>query len=179
MNKSFGYVLFENVEDAKKALESLQGKQLIGFESYYKPLIVQYFIPKEKRNNMTQNPNFYNMPPPPPSPPLMYPGVQTPYMPFMIPMPLNMMQNNQFRNQQYMRYHGNMKNNDYRKYNNNYRGRGGNRGGKNYQKRNNNNNNTKGNKDEKKIEFDYEHYNKLESDEDKKVLKKKEKIVMI
>ncbi len=86
-------------------------------------------------------------------------------------MPMNMMQNNQFRNQQYMRYHGNMKNNDYgRKYNNNYRGRGGNRGGKNYQKRNNNNKggNTPFNKEEKKIEFDYENYNKIENEEEKK-----------
>ena len=172
INKSYGYVLFENVEDAKKALESLQGKQLIGFESYYKRLEVQYFIPKEKRNNMTQNPNFYNMQNPPSN--MMYPGVQTPYMPFMMPMPLNMMQNNQYRNQQYMRYHGNMKNNDYRKFNNNnYRGRGGNRGGKNYyQKRNNNNSNSnnsnKGNNYEKKIEFDYENYNKIENVVDKK-----------
>ena len=168
INKSFGYVLFENVEDAKKALESLQGKQLIGFESYYKPLIIQYFIPKEKRN-MAQNPNFYNMQ----NPPMIYQGMQTQYMPFMMPMPLNIMQNNQFRNQQYMRYHGNMKNNDYGRKYNNYRGRGGNRGGKNYQKRNNTNNNNKGgntnlNKDEKKIEFDYDNYNKLENEDDKK-----------
>ena len=167
INKSYGYVLFENVEDAKKALESLQGKQIIGFETYYKRLIIQYFIPKEKRQNMTQTPNFYNMQ----TPPMMYPGMQPPYMPLMMPMPMNMMQNNQFRNQQYMRYHGNMKNNDYgRKYNNNYRGRGGNRGGKNYQKRNNNNKggNTPFNKEEKKIEFDYENYNKIENEEEKK-----------
>lgn len=170
INKGFGYVLFKKIEDAKKAYESLDGRYLIGFETHFRPLSVDYFIPKEKRNPIPQSSNFINMPSPGP---VLYPGMQGQFIPqpYMMPIPMNInqMPNNQMRPQQYMYSQGNFKNYGNRRHNN-FRGRGGNRGGKNYQKRNNNmnsNNNIKNNKEEK-IKFDYENYNILKSDEEKR-----------
>ena len=127
INKGFGYVSFDTIENAKKALESLNGKYMKGFESWTKP-------------------NQYKPP--------------------------------------YMWNQGNYKNNGYnnyrQKYNNNgyqYRGRGGHRGGynknKNYQKKNSNNNDknensTNTNAKEEKKEFDFESFNKLTTNEEKK-----------
>ena len=170
INKGFGYVSFKKIEDAKKAYESLDGRYLIGFESYFRPLSVDYFIPKEKRNPISQSSNFINMPTPGP---MLYPGMQGQFIPqpyiMPIPMNINQMPNNQIRPQQYMYSQGNFKNYGNRRHNN-YRGRGSNRGGKNYQKRNNNNVNSNNNinNNEEKTEFDYESYNKLKNDEEKR-----------
>lgn len=165
MNRGFGYVLYEKEEDAAKAIESLNGKCIIGFESYFKNLIVENFIPKEKRNNL-QGANYYNMPSPPP---IFYPGQIIPPSPYFMPVSIgiNQIQNNQIRSPQYYPQ-GNYKNNyGYRRNNN--RGRGGNRGGKNYQRRNNNNTtNIDKKEEEKKIEFDHDTFNKIETDEEKK-----------
>lgn len=130
INKGYGYISFEKVESAKNALLSLNGKCIEGFESWTKPLLIDYFVSKDKRQNMIQ-------------PGINYYGMQnTPYPP-MFQMPISM------PNQ----YKPNMLNkgyNNYRpKYNNGYqhRRRGGNRGGyhknNNYQKKSNNNNNDK------------------------------------
>lgn len=166
INKEFGYVLFKKIEDAKKACESLHGKYIKGFENHYKLLIVEYFIPKDKRNLMANN-SYMNLPSPPT--PMMYPGTFMP-QPYMMPIPMGMtpMQNNQLRPQQYMYSQGNFKSGfGNRKYNN-FRGRGR---GKNYQKRNNNTNSTNNGGDkveEKKVEFDHESFNKLKNEEEKK-----------
>ena len=145
INKTFGYISFEKVEDAKKALNTLQGKKLIGFETWFKPLIIDYFIPKNRRQNM----NLLNVTPSP----VIYPTMQGPMPPFMIPMniPMNQIQN---RRNMWPRNYG-----FGRKYNN-YRGRY--RGGKNNQRRNLNNDK------EKKLKFDYESFNALKDDEEKK-----------
>ena len=166
INKEFGYVLFKKIEDAKKACESLHGKYIKGFENHYKLLIVEYFIPKDKRNLMANN-SYMNLPSPPT--PMMYPGTFMP-QPYMMPIPMGMtpMPNNQLRPQQYMYSQGNFKSGfGNRKYNN-FRGRGR---GKNYQKRNNNTNSTNNGGDkveEKKVEFDHESFNKLKNEEEKK-----------
>ena len=146
------------------------GRYLIGFETHFRPLSVDYFIPKEKRNPIPQSSNFINMPSPGP---VLYPGMQGQFIPqpYMMPIPMNInqMPNNQMRPQQYIYSQGNFKNYGNRRHNN-FRGRGGNRGGKNYQKRNNNmnsNNNIKNNKEEK-VKFDYDNYNILKSDEEKR-----------
>ena len=155
-NKGFGYVSFKKVEDAKKAIESLDGKYLIGFETHYKNLSVEYFVPREKRNNMGQGTNFIPMAPGS----MLYPNLPAPYM-MPIPMNINAIPNNQMR--------FNNKNMGHRR-GGNYRGRGM-RGNKNNQKRNNNNTGNKNmNKkdEEKKIEFDHESFNKLKTDDEKK-----------
>ena len=141
-NKGFGYVSFKKVEDAKKAIESLDGKYLIGFETHYKNLNVEYFVPKEKRN-MSQGTNFIPMAPGS----MLYPNLPAQYM-MPIPMNINSMPNNQ------MRF---------------YRGRGM-RGNKNNQKRNNNAGNKNMNKkeEEKKNEFDHENFNKLKTEDEKR-----------
>ena len=181
LNRGFGYVLFEKAEDAKKALESLAGKYIIGFENYFKPLIVENYFPKDKRN-LTQGTNYYNIA----NTQMIYPslpGQFIPSSPYMVPIPMGMnpVPNLQIMSQQYFPQ-GNFKG-GYRKYNN--RGRGGNRGGKNNQRRNNNNNNINNNsnninnnninnnyenkkEEEKKIEFDRESFNKIEDEEEKR-----------
>ena len=153
-NKGFGYVSFKKVEDAKKAIESLDGKYLIGFETHYKNLNVEYFVPKEKRN-MSQGTNFIPMAPGS----MLYPNLPAQYM-MPIPMNINSMPNNQMR--------FNNKNMGHRR-GGNYRGRGM-RGNKNNQKRNNNAGNKNMNKkeEEKKNEFDHENFNKLKTDDEKR-----------
>ena len=145
INKTFGYISFEKVEDAKKALNTLQGKKLIGFETWFKPLIIDYFIPKNRRQNM----NLLSSTPAQ----VIYPTMQAPMPPFMIPMniPMNQLQNR--RNMWHRNYGFG------RKYNN-YRGRY--RGGKNNQRRNLNNDK------ERKLKFDYESFNALKDEEEKK-----------
>lgn len=183
-NKGFGYISFEKIEESKKALESLNGKFLQGFESWSKPLMINYFISKDRRINMMKN-NYYNVQ----NNPMIYTQGMTPnlppYPPVMIPMPLQSQYNPQ--------YMWNYKNNGY--YNNykspysnkgyQHRGRGGYRGSyiKNYhQKRNNNENknentnentndkahNDSNNQREQKNKFDYDKYNSLATKEDKK-----------
>ena len=166
-NKGFGYVSFKNIEDAKKALESLDGKYIIGFENHYKNLSVEYFIPKDKRNPMTQG-NFIQMS----SNSVLYPNLPGQYMPPQYVMPIPMMPNNQMR----MFNNKGFKNLGYnnRRNNNGYRNRG-NRAGKNNQKRNNNTGNKNMNKkeEEKKVEFDMETFNKLKEDEKREFLGEK------
>ena len=182
-NKGFGYISFEKIEEAKNALESLNGKYLQGFESWTKALIIDYFISKDKRQNMMQN-NYYGMQ----NNTMIFPsGIPTQYSyppgPVMMPMPIP----NQY-NPPYMWNPGIYKNNGYNNYKQRYnnkgyphRGRGGHRGGyfkNNYQKKNNNdkknentNNNTQtnnNNKEEEKKVFDYEKYNELTTQEEKK-----------
>ena len=146
INKSFGYISFDKVEEAKKALEELQGKQLKGFETWFKPLIIEYFIPKIKRQNF----NFPNFTPPP----LMYPSVMIP-----MPTPMNPMNNFKIRNQPNFRGRKNF-----------FRGRGQFKGNKNFYTRKNNNNinNNNLNEKEKTIKFDYDNFNKIKTDEEKK-----------
>ena len=179
-NKGFGYVSFDKIESAKKALESLNGKYMQGFESWTKPLLIDYFMSKDKRQNMIQSGiNYYGMQ----SSPMVFPGMPGQFVPYpnMMQMPIPMP--NQYK-QPYMYNQGNYKNNGYnnyrQKYNNNgyqYRGRGGHRGGyhknNNYQKKNSNNNdknenNTNTNAKEEKKEFDFESFNKLTTKEEKK-----------
>ena len=169
LNKGFGYVLFEKAEDAKKALESLAGKYIIGFENYFKPLIVENYFPRDKRN-ITQGTNYYNIS----NPQMIYSNIPGQFIPppsYMVPIPMGMnpIPNNQIMQQQYIFPQGNFKG-GFRKFNN--RGRGGNRGGKNNQRRNNNYNNNMNNmnkkEEEKKIEFDHESFNKIESEEEKR-----------
>ena len=145
INKSFGYISFDKVEEAKKALEELQDKQLKGFETWFKPLIIEYFIPKIKRQNF----NFPNFTPPP----LMYPSVMIP-----MPTPMNPMNNFKIRNQPNFRGRKNF-----------FRGRGQFKGNKNfYTRKNNNTNNNNLNEKEKTIKFDYDNFNKIKTDEEKK-----------
>ena len=147
INKSFGYISFDKIEEAKKALEELQGKQLKGFETWFKPLIIEYFIPKIKRQNF----NFPNFTPPP----LMYPSVMIP-----MPTPMNPMNNFKIRNQPNFRGRKNF-----------FRGRGQFKGNKNFYTRKNNNNtnnNNNLNEKEKTIKFDYDNFNKIKTDEEKK-----------
>jgi RNA recognition motif-containing protein len=163
LNRGFGYVLFEKQEDAQKALESLAGKYIIGFENYFKPLNVDNFIPKDKRN-ITQGTNYYNIS----NAPMIYPGQFIPAPQYMMPMPIgiNPIPNNQLRPNQYMLPQGNFKG-GFRRFNNN-RGR---IRGKNIQKRNNmntNNNIMDKKEEEKKIVFDKESFDKMGSDEDKR-----------
>ena len=182
-NKGFGYISFEKIEEAKNALESLNGKYLQGFESWTKALIIDYFISKDKRQNMMQN-NYYGMQ----NNTMIFPsGIPPQYSyppgPVMMPMPIP----NQY-NPPYMWNPGIYKNNGYNNYKQRYnnkgyphRGRGGHRGGyfkNNYQKKNNNdkknentNNNTQtnnNNKEEEKKVFEYEKYNALTTQEEKK-----------
>ena len=165
LNKGFGYILYEKDEDAAKAIESLNGKYLIGFETHFKNLSVEYFVPKEKRNLLgTNNVNM-------PNPSLYFQGQMIPpspyYMP--IPMPFNPLPNNQMRPPYYSQ--GNYKNGFGFRRNNN-RGRG-NRGGKNFQRKNKiipqyEGNNSDKKNEEKKNLFDRESFDKIENDEEKR-----------
>jgi RNA recognition motif-containing protein len=162
-NKGFGYISFKKVEDAKKALESLDGKYIKGFENHYKRLSVEYFIPKDKRNPMTQG-NFIQMS----SGSVLYPNLPGQYMPQQYMVPIPMIPNNQMR---MYNNKGGFKNMGYgnRRYNNNYKNRG-NRANKNNQKRNNNTGNKNMNnkkEEEKKVEFDQETFDKLKTEEEK------------
>ena len=163
LNRGFGYVLFEKPEDAQKALDSLAGKYIIGFENYFKPLNVDIFVPREKRN-ITQGTNYYNIS----NTPMLYPGQFIPSPQYMMPMPIgiNPIPNNQLRPNQYMFPQGNFKG-GFRRFNNN-RGR---IRGKNIQRRNNGNlnNNTMDKKEEeKKMLFDKESFDKIGNEEDKR-----------
>ena len=163
LNKGFGYVLFEKQEDAQKALKSLAGKYIIGFENYFKPLNVDNYIYKDKRN-ITQGTNYYNIS----NAPMIYPGQFIPAPQYMMPMPIgiNPIPNNQLRPNQYILPQGNFKG-GFRRFNNN-RGR---IRGKNIQKRNNvntNNNIMDKKEEEKTIVFDKESFDKMGSDEDKR-----------
>jgi polyadenylate-binding protein len=184
-NRGFGYISFETIENAKNALEQLNGKHMEGFENWSKPLIIDYFMPKEKRQNMMQT-NYYGMQ----NNPMVYPGIPGPFIPYAPQMMMPMQMSNQYK-QPYMWHQGNYKNtgfNNYKqRYNNGgypHRGKGGHRGGyykNNYQKKNNNdrknetntnNTNTPNTSNnvasEEKNKFDYDSFNKLTTSEEKK-----------
>ena len=146
INKSYGYISFDKVDEAKKALEELQGKQLKGFETWFKPLIIEYFIPKIKRQqNFNYNfPNFS-------ATPMLYPSVMFP-----MPTPMNPMNNFKIRNQPNFRGRKNF-----------FKGRGQFKGNKNFYNRKNDNNNNPNEKG-KKNAFDYDSFNKIKTDEEKK-----------
>ena len=166
-NKGFGYVSFKNIEDAKKALESLDGKSIKGFENHYKNLSVEYFIPKDKRNPMTQG-NFIQMS----SSSMLYPNIPQFIPPTQYVMSIPMIPNNQMRMFNNKGFKNNM---GYNRRNNNYRNRG-NRSGKNNQKRNIGNknvNNMNKKEEEKKVEFDRETFDKLNEGEKREFLGEK------
>jgi polyadenylate-binding protein len=79
-SKGFGYVCFTTEEAAKKAKEEFDGKTLPGFEDSKRPILINFFMPKNERkqflNNIqaSQNQNYPYMPPGMPGyPPYMYP----------------------------------------------------------------------------------------------------------
>ena len=79
-SKGFGYVCFTTEEAAKKAKEEFDGKNLPGFEDSKRPILINFFMPKNERkqflNNIqaSQNQNYPYMPPGMPGyPPYMYP----------------------------------------------------------------------------------------------------------
>ena len=175
-NKGFGYILFEKIEDARNAYKSLNGTNMPGFDTWPKPLFIDYFIPKDRRDKYLE------------AAPLVFPsmsGQQFPPYPLMIPMAIP---NNY--NQQMMWNQGNYKNmghnNNFKyRYNKVYqhRGRGAHRY-KNYQKKSNkneeranitnsnsnstNNNPNTNETNEEKNNFDYESFKKLTTIEEKK-----------
>ena len=184
-NKGFGYISFETIENAKKALEQLNGKYMDGFQNWSRPLIIDFFMPKEKRQNMMQT-NYYGMQ----NNPMVYPGIPGPFIPYAPQMMMPMQMSNQYK-QPYMWHQGNYKNNGFNNYKQRYnnggyphRGKGGHRGGyykNNYQKKNNNdrknetntnNTNTPNTSNnvasEEKNKFDYDSFNKLTTSEEKK-----------
>ncbi len=178
-NKGYGYISFDNSKSAKQALDSLNGKYMPGFPGWSKPLSINYFLSKKKRQMLdnSMNPqtiNYFGR-----NPGIMfahYPVYPPNYQPApMIEMP--------FTNQINIMHQGNYKNRGY--YRPKYK-RGGNRGGyyknNNYQRKKNNlnnqnqdtpNNNENQNEnipqtEENKIIFDYEEYNKLTDPNEKR-----------
>ena len=171
-NKGFGYISFEKVEDARNAYKSLNGTNMPGFDTWPKPLFIDYYIPKDRRDKSLE------------TPPIVFPAIPGQFSPYPMMIPMAIPNN---YNQQMMWNQGNYKNMGYNnnfkyRFNKGYqhRGRGGHRY-KNYQKKNikneegtNNinsnsnitNNNTKTN--EEKNNFDYESFKKLTTIEEKK-----------
>ena len=80
-SRGFGYVCFTLEEAAKKAKEEFNGKMLPGYENSKRPLIINFFMPKNERkqllsNQISQNQNIiYNMPIMPGYPPYIYPQI--------------------------------------------------------------------------------------------------------
>jgi polyadenylate-binding protein len=103
-SKGFGYVCFEDSECAKKALEEMNEKFLPKFETWKRPLIIEYFMPKGERtpivvNKINQTNSFtnpqlpfmnMNMFTPNFMPPYKKGGVQGPHFGQMPNMPMNM-----------------------------------------------------------------------------------------
>ena len=176
-NKGYGYISYETVESAKKARESLNNTHLQGFGSFPRPLVIDFYIPKDKRKIMENMPpsgfNYMEQG-------MMFSPFQG-YPPQMLRMP--------FPNQYGIWPQGNFPNRGYNTgYRPKYNKRGGYRGGynkNNHQRKNNNmnkqnqnninnnenqNNNQKENKEiveENKQKFDFDTYNKL-TDEEKR-----------
>lgn len=59
-SKGFGYVCFETPEAAATAKEEMSYKFLSGFESWNRPLLVEFFISKSERNLMNSKFNQMN-----------------------------------------------------------------------------------------------------------------------
>ena len=143
-----------------------------GFDTWPKPLFIDYYIPKDRRDKSLE------------TPPIVFPAMPGQFSPYPMMIPMAIPNN---YNQQMMWNQGNYKNMGYNnnfkyRFNKGYqhRGRGGHRY-KNYQKKNNKNeegtnninsnsnitnNNTKTN--EEKNNFDYESFKKLTTIEEKK-----------
>ena len=49
-SKGFGYVCYDNPESAKLAIEAYNGKFLPNYESWNRPLLIEYFMPKHERH---------------------------------------------------------------------------------------------------------------------------------
>ena len=171
-SKGFGYVCFENQESAKNAMIALNGKYLPSFESWNRPLLIEYFMPKAERqminnNNFIGNRLFFY------SQPMIIRGYNG--------------------NRGYNNKRGRYKNNYYQNRNNNYgknKNYNNNKGNYNYKENNynnknnksniNNNDNNKENNNKKNNEdvsnivkneikdFDLESFNKIQSEEDKR-----------
>ena len=171
-SKGFGYVCFENQESAKNAMIALNRKYLPSFESWNRPLLIEYFMPKAERqminnNNFIGNRLFFY------SQPMIIRGYNG--------------------NRGYNNKRGRYKNNYYQNRNNNYgknKNYNNNKGNYNYKENNYNNknnksnsnnndnnkenNNKKNNEDDSNIvkneikDFDLESFNKIQSEEDKR-----------
>ena len=48
-SRGFGYVCYENPESAAAAKKALNERYLPGFESWNRPLLIDYFVPKSER----------------------------------------------------------------------------------------------------------------------------------
>jgi RNA recognition motif-containing protein len=176
-SKGFGYVCFENQESAKNAMIALNGKYLPSFESWNRPLLIEYFIPKAERQ-MINNNNF----------------IGNRLFFYSQPMIIRGYNGNYYNgNRGYNNKRGRFKNNYYQNRNNNYgknKNYNNNKGNSNYKENNyniknnksniNNNDNNKENNNKKNNEdvsnivkneikdFDLESFNKIESEEDKR-----------
>ena len=174
-SKGFGYVLFDNANSAKNAIESLSGKYLPGFESWARPLIIEYFLSKNNRqaiDNQFGTISFYNQN----ENQMMYPQMgQMPYPQMFIPMPVPTQHKNNYMNNQRFQ-HQNYKNGYRKNYNNGYHNRG--RGGYHYKNnnnhynnkndKNNNDNEKKNNKADVKKKVNIDEFNKLKTADEKK-----------
>ncbi len=58
ISKGFGYISFENPESAEKAKDELDGKYLPGFESWSHPLMIEFFLSNQERQNLNINNDF-------------------------------------------------------------------------------------------------------------------------
>ena len=181
VSKGFGYISFDKPENAKNAMDDLNGKYLPGFESWSKTLTIELFMTKHERqfvenkeinlspanpsnyfmSNQNDPKNYQNFMGSYPYP---YPYNYPHGAPLMYPMPFN--QNSYYGNNYGFKRNrrGGYNNNYYR--NNNYRN--------NNYKNNNYNNKYKEKKqkveqnEEKKKKIDLTEYNNLQSIEDKK-----------
>ena len=65
-SKGFGYLCYDNQESAKKAIDAYNGKYLEGFESWNRPILIDYFMPKQQRmvyaNQLMGTNTINNMP---------------------------------------------------------------------------------------------------------------------
>lgn len=175
-NKGYGYISFDNSKSAKQALESLNDKFMPGFPGWSKPLSINFFVSRQKRQ-MIDNAS---------APPINFiggnPGIMyTPYPVYSPQFPPQMMRM-PFSNPINMIHPGNYKN---RGYNGLYRPKfkkGGYKGGyhksNNHQRKKNNLNNqnqenTNNSENTAKIEenktiFNHEAYNKITDPNEKK-----------
>ena len=173
VSKGYGFISFENPEDAKKALEEMDQKFLPGFEGWNKPLTIENFLTKKERQlieNQDMNITNYYMNPSPsqqqqfmqPMPPHFMPYQFPPNMhgpmfpPIPIPAGYPMIQLNNYNNYGQYNYNNNYYHNNRRRggkkhYNKNYN--------RNYYKNQNNNNNK---------------YNKEKNDKEKEEREEKE-----
>jgi polyadenylate-binding protein len=53
-SRGFGYICFEDAESAKQAIEGMNNKFLPKYETWNRPLLVDYFMPKNERQHMNK-----------------------------------------------------------------------------------------------------------------------------